>query len=107
MLLSTLPSHKKDTLAALLSQCFQEIAILSENGKLQEALSLTAALAPILVRVKDPSFDLTSMASALERHHRGYPARKDMTNWHKVWALFVLDLRGRHAPMTAQFGAVC
>jgi hypothetical protein len=107
MLLGTLTPDKKDTMAALLSQGFQEIAVLSESGKLQEAKSLTAALAPILACVKDPSFDLTSTATALERHHRGYPPRKGRTNWHKIWALFVSDLHQMHVSMTTRFVSPC
>jgi hypothetical protein len=89
MLLGTLTPDKKDTMAALLSQGFQEIATLSENGKIQEAKSLVSALAPISASLKDPCFDLRSTASAFARHHRGYPPRHGRTDWLQVWARFV------------------
>jgi hypothetical protein len=107
MLLGTLTSDKKDTMAALLSQGFQEISILSQSGKLQEAKSLTSAFVPILASVKDPAFDLTSTAKALERHHRGYPPRTGRTNWHRIWSLFVTDSHEANDSMTAQLAASC
>jgi hypothetical protein len=96
MLLSTLPSDKKDTMAALLTQGFQEISILSKHGKLREAESLASALTPILVNVQNPGFDLASTATYFAQHQQGYPPSADRTDWYRIWAGFVSgEKRGR------------
>ena len=92
MLLDTLTPDKKDTMAALFAQGFQEISILSKRGKLNEAKSLASALAPILVSVQDPGFDLESTTTYFVRHHQGYPPAKGRTNWYQVWTGFVSEL---------------
>jgi hypothetical protein len=101
MLLGTLTTDKKDTMAALLSQGFQEIDILSKNGRIQEAKSLASALAPIMVSVKDPGFDLAASAQNFARHHQGYPPSNDRTDWYQVWSGFVSELRGARAAIAA------
>jgi hypothetical protein len=101
MLLSTLTSDKKDTMAALLSQGFQEISILSKRGKLKEAKSLASALAPILVSAQDPGFDLASTATHFARHHQGYPPSKGRTDWYQVWTGFVSELKPGRTSVTA------
>ncbi|HEV8073518.1 MAG TPA: hypothetical protein VGP21_05235 [Opitutaceae bacterium] len=93
MLLDALTPDKKDTMAALLAQGFQEISILSKRGKLKEAKSLASALAPILVSVQDPGFDLESTTSYFARHHQGYPPVKGRTNWCRIWTGFVSEIK--------------
>ncbi|MGA3006565.1 MAG: hypothetical protein ABSE59_01620 [Opitutaceae bacterium] len=88
-------------MAALLSQGFQEIAILSQRGKIQEAKSLASALAPILVSGKDPKFDLAATAANFARHHQGYPPTDDRTDWYRVWTGFVSDLQGGRSSVAA------
>jgi hypothetical protein len=96
MHIDALTPDKKDTMAALLSQGFQEISILSKRGRLEEAKSLASALAPILISVEDPSFDLASTTTYFARHQRGYPPAKGRTNWYRVWTGFVSGIdRGR------------
>jgi hypothetical protein len=101
MLLNALTADKKDTMAALLAQGFQEISILSRRGKLKEAKSLASALAPILVSVQDPGFDLESTPIGFARHHQGYPPAKGRTNWHQVWKRFVSELKRGHPAVVA------
>jgi hypothetical protein len=96
MLLNALTPDKKDTMAALLSQGFQEISILSKRGKTEEAQSLASALAPILVNVQDPGFDLESTATYFARHQQGYPPSKGRTDWYRVWTRFVSGVQPRH-----------
>jgi hypothetical protein len=91
MLLGTLTSDKKDSLAELLTQGFQEIAVLSRRGKLQEAKSLASALASITVKAEDPRLDLDAMTRAFERHHRGYPPANGRTDWRQLWCQLVLE----------------
>jgi hypothetical protein len=96
MHIDTLTPDKKDTMAALLSEGFQEISILSKRGKLEEAQSLASALAPILVNVQDPCFDLESTTTSFDQHHQGYPPAKGRTDWCRAWTRFVSGLkRGR------------
>jgi len=80
-------------MAALLSQGFREISILSKRGKLEEAQSLASALAPILVSVEDPGFDLESTTTYFARHQQGYPPAKGRTNWYRVWTGFVSEIK--------------
>jgi hypothetical protein len=101
MLLHTLTSDKKDTMAALLSQGFQEISILSKRGKLKEAKSLASALAPILVSAQDPGFDLASTATYFARHHQGYPPSKDRTDWYRVWTGFISESKSGRTSVAA------
>jgi hypothetical protein len=96
MLLNALTPDKKDTMAALFAQGFQEISILSKRGKLKEAKSLASALAPILVSVQDPGFDLDSTAMYFARHQQGYPPAKGRTNWYQVWTGFVSESKRGH-----------
>ncbi|MDE3084873.1 MAG: hypothetical protein KGJ37_06625 [Verrucomicrobiota bacterium] len=86
MLLSTLNSDKKDAMAALLTQGFQEIAVLAQHGNIKKAKSLASALAPIAAKAKDPDFDLNSTIKAFERHYRGYPPTEDETDWRQRWS---------------------
>ena len=101
MHIDTLTPDKKDTMAALLSEGFQEISILSKHGKLDEAQSLASALAPILVSVQDPGFDLESTTTHLARHRLGYPPSKGETDWYRVWARFVSGLKRGHTSVAA------
>jgi hypothetical protein len=101
MLLDTLTPDKKDTMAALLSQGFQEISILSKRGKLEEAESLASALAPILVSVQDPDFDLAATTTYFARHQRGYPPAKGRTDWCRLWAGFVSGVKRGRASFAA------
>lgn len=90
MRLGTLTSDRKDSMAELLTQGFQEIAVLSQRGKVREAKSLASALAPITAKAADPNFDLDSAVRAFERHHRGYPPVNGRTNWRRLWCELVL-----------------
>ena len=91
MRLGTLTSDKKDSMAELLTQGFQEIAVLSRRGKTQEAKSLASALAPITVKAVDPNFDLDYAVKAFERHHRGYPPTNGRTDWSRLWFHMILE----------------
>ncbi|HTB80824.1 MAG TPA: hypothetical protein VK717_08050 [Opitutaceae bacterium] len=91
MLLGTLNSDKKDSLAELLTQGFQEISVLSRRGKLQEARSLASALAPIMAKAEDPRLDLDCTTRAFERHHRGYPPANGRIDWRQLWSQLVLE----------------
>jgi hypothetical protein len=101
MHIDALTPDKKDTMAALLSQGFREISILSKRGKLNEAESLASALAPILVSVQDPGFDLESTTTYFARHHQGYPPTKGRTNWCRVWTGFVSQIKRDHTSVAA------
>jgi hypothetical protein len=101
MLLDALTPDKKDTMAALLAQGFQEISILSKRGKLKEAKSLASALAPILVSVQDPGFDLESTTMYFARHQQGYPPAKGRTNWYQAWTGFVSEIKSGHTSVAA------
>ena len=101
MHIEALTPDKKDTMAALLSQGFQEISILSKRGKLEEAKSLASVLAPILINVQDPGFDLESTTTYFARHHQGYPPAKGRTNWCRVWTGFVSDIKRGHTSFAA------
>jgi hypothetical protein len=92
MHIDTLTPDKKDTMAALLSKGFQEISILSKRGKLEEAQSLASVLAPILINVQDPGFDLESTTTGFARS-QGHPPSKERANWCRAWTGFVSDLK--------------
>jgi len=95
MHIDALTPDKKDTMAALLSQGFQEISILSKRGNLEEAKSLASVLAPILFSVQDPGFDLESTTTDFSRQP-GHPPSKERANWCRAWIGFVSGLkRGR------------
>jgi hypothetical protein len=101
MHIDALTPDKKDTMAALLAQGFQEISILSKRGKLKEAKSLASALAPILVSVQDPGFDLESTTMYFARHQQGYPPAKGRTNWYQAWTGFVSEIKSGHTSVAA------
>jgi hypothetical protein len=101
MHIDALTPDKKDTMAALLSQGFQEISILSKRGRWEEAKSLASALAPILVSVEDPGFDLASTTGYFARHQQGYPPAKGRTNWCRVWTGFVSQIKRDHTSVAA------
>jgi hypothetical protein len=101
MLLDALTPDKKDTMAALLAQGFREISLLSKRGKLAEAKSLASALAPILVSVQDPGFDLESTTTHFARHHQGYPPAKGRKNWCRAWTGFVSEIKRSHTSIAA------
>jgi len=91
MRLGTLTSDKKDSMAELLTQGFQEIAVLSRRGRTKEAKSLASALAPITAKAADPNFDLGYAVQAFERFHRGYPPTNGRINWCQLWHQLVLE----------------
>jgi hypothetical protein len=101
MHIDALTPDKKDTMAALLSQGFQEISILSKRGKLREAQSLASALAPILISVQDPGFDLASTTTYFARHQQGYPPAKGRTDWYRIWTGFVSELKPSRTSVAA------
>ncbi|HXA81296.1 MAG TPA: hypothetical protein VNV14_08490 [Opitutaceae bacterium] len=92
MHIDALTPDKKDTMAALLSQGFQEISILSKRGKLEEAKSFASVLAPILINVQDPDFDLESTTTNFARS-KGHPPSKERASWCRAWTGFVSGLK--------------
>ncbi len=98
MHIDALTPDKKDTMAALLSQGFQEISILSKRGKLEEAKSLASVLAPILINVQDPGFDLESTTTDFARY-QGHSTSKESANWRRAWIGFVSGLKHSRTSM--------
>jgi hypothetical protein len=92
MHIDALTPDKKDTMAALLSQGFQEISILSKRGNMEEAKSFASVLAPILINVQDPGFDLESTTTNFARP-QGHPPSKERANWCRAWIGFVSGLK--------------
>ncbi|HXC02503.1 MAG TPA: hypothetical protein VNU49_07600 [Opitutaceae bacterium] len=100
MHIDALTPDKKDTMAALLSQGFQKISVLSKRGKLEEAKSLASVLAPILINVQDPGFDLESTTTDFARQ-QGQPSSKESANWRRAWIGFVSGLKNGRTSMAA------
>src|ERR1035441_1489448 len=100
MHINALTPAKKDTMAALLSQGFQKISMLSKRGKLEEAKSLASVLAPILISVQDPSFVLESTTMDFARHEE-HSTSKESANWCRAWIGFVSGLKRIHTSITA------